>query len=408
MAVLAETNLELTDDRLAARNALVLAAAQALAGANMAVIVATGGIAGSLLAPSPVLATLPISVMVVGIWIGTLPVGVLAKAYGRRFALQAGSALGVLSGLIASAAMLTGSFGLLLLGALCGGLYAAAHQSYRFAAADTASAQFRARAVSWVLAGGVFSAIIGPQIVILTKNVWPAYLFAATYLAQAACAVLAGAVLAFLRIPRPAMAQTFMDGRPLGEIVRKPRFVVAAACGLASYGMMNLMMTSAPLAMVMCDHSIGDAALGIQWHVIGMYAPSFFTGALIARLGLRSIMAAGLALIVAAAIVALMGVALWNFWISLFLLGVGWNFSFVGATTLVTECCGPHERNKVQAFNDFLIFGAMAVGSFSSGALLARFGWTAVNAVVFPIVIAAAVLLAWGTFARRPIRIRSL
>jgi MFS family permease len=406
MTVLAETSHEVTDDRLAARNALVLAAAQALAGANMAVIVATGGIAGSLLAPSPVLATLPISFMVVGLWIGTLPVGMLAKAYGRRFALQAGSAVGALSGVISCAAMLSGSFELLLLGMLCGGLYAAAHQSYRFAAADTASAHFRARAVSWVLAGGVFSAFIGPQIVILTKDVWPAYLFAATYLAQSACAILAVAVLALLRIPRPATVETFADGRPLAEIIRKPRFIVAASCGLASYTMMNLMMTSAPLAMVMCNHSIGDAALGIQWHVIGMYAPSFFTGALIARLGLRTIMAAGLALIVAAAIVGVMGVALWNFWISLLLLGVGWNFSFIGATTLVTECCGPHERNKVQAFNDFLIFGSMAFASFSSGALLARYGWTAVNEVVFPVAIAAAVLLAWGTFARRPNLVR--
>ena len=402
MAVLAQTDHEFIDDRLAARNALVLAAAQALAGGNNAIIVATGGIAGSLLAPSPVLATLPISVMVVGIWIGTLPVGMLAKAYGRRFALLAGSAVGVLSGIISCAAMLSGSFSLLLIGMLCGGLYASAHQSYRFAAADTASAHFRAKAVSWVLAGGVFSAIIGPQIVILTRNIWPAYLFAATYLAQSACAVLAVAVLGLLRIPRPAMAETFADGLPLAEIVRKPRFIVAASCGLASYAMMILMMTSAPLAMVMCNHSVGDAALGIQWHVLGMYAPSFFTGTLIARLGLRAIMATGLALIVAAAIVGLMGVAVSNFWISLFLLGVGWNFSFIGATTLVTECCGPHERNKVQAFNDFLIFGSMAIASFSSGALLARYGWIAVNEVVFPVVIVAAVLLAWGTFARRP------
>jgi MFS family permease len=402
MAVLAEPTDDVIDDRLAARNALVLAAAQALAGGNNTVIVATGGIAGSLLAPSPALATLPISFMVVGIWIGTLPVGMLAKAYGRRFALQVGSGFGVLSGLISCMAMLSGSFALLLLGALCGGLYAAAHQSYRFAAADTASEHFRAKAVSWVLAGGIFAAIIGPQLVILTKDAWSAYLFAATYLAQSACAVLAAAVLALLGIPRPAISETFSDGRPLAEIVRKPRFIVAVSCGLASYAMMNLMMTSAPLAMVMCNHSIGDAALGIQWHVIGMYAPSFFTGALIARLGLRTVMATGLTLIVAAAVVGLMGVALWNFWISLVLLGVGWNFGFISATTLVTECSGPRERNKVQAFNDFLIFGSMAIASFSSGALLARYGWTTVNEVVFPVVIAAAVMLAWGTLARRP------
>ena len=164
---------------------------------------------------------------------------------------------------------------------------------------------------------------------------------------------------------------------------------------------MNMMMTAAPLAMVMCHHSVGDAALGIQWHVIGMYAPSFFTGALIARFGLRAVVATGLVLIAAAAAIGVLGIALWNFWAALALLGIGWNFAFVGATTLVTECHGPRERNKVQAFNDFLIFGSMAVGSFSSGALLASYGWTAVNEVVFPVVVVAGLLLAWGTLKRR-------
>jgi MFS family permease len=402
MAVLAEPALEITDDRLAARNALVLAAAQALAGGNNIVIVATGGIAGAILAPDPMLATLPISFMVVGMWIGTLPVGMLAKAFGRRFALQVGSAFGALSGVISCMAMLSGSFLLLLLGTLCGGFYAAAHQSYRFAATDTASMHFRAKAVSWVLAGGVFAAVLGTQLIILTKDAWPAYLFAGTYLAQSACAILAAAVLTLLRLPRPAAVHTFADGRPLAEIIYQPRFIVAVGCGLASYAMMNLMMTSAPLAMVMCHHSVGDAALGIQWHVIGMYAPSFFTGALIARFGLRAIMATGLALIVAAATVGFLGIGLWNFWVSLVLLGIGWNFGFICATTLLTECHGPRERNKVQALNDFLIFGSMAIVSFSSGALLTRFGWSAINEVVYPVVIAAALLLAWGTFARRP------
>jgi MFS family permease len=403
MTVLTETAIEVIDDRLAARNALVLAAAQALAGGNTTVIVATGGIAGSMLAPDPLLATLPISVMAVGMWIGTLPVGMLAKAFGRRFALQVGSAFGVLSGVISCAAILSGSFFLLLVGTLCGGLYAAAHQSYRFAAADTASVQFRAKAVAWVLAGGICSAVIGPQLVILTKDLWPAYLFAATFLAQSVCAILAAAVLTFLRIPpAPAAVRTFADGRPLMDIIGEPRFIVAVACGVASFGLMNLMMTAAPLAMVMCHHSVGEAALGIQWHVLGMYAPSFFTGALITRFGLRAMMASGLFLLVAAASIGLLGIALWNFWIALALLGIGWNFAFISATTLVTECHGPRERNKVQAFNDFLVFGSTAIGSLSSGALLSRYGWSAVNEVVFPVVIVAAVLLAWGTLARRP------
>jgi MFS family permease len=403
MAVLREPAIEVTDDRLAARNALVLAVAQALAGGNTTVIVATGGIAGSMLAPDPMLATLPISVMAVGMWVGTLPVGMLAKAFGRRFALQVGSAFGAVSGLISCAAVLSGSFFLLLVGTLCGGIYAAAHQSYRFAAADTASLHFRAKAVAWVLAGGVCSAVIGPQLVILTKDLWPAYLFAGTFLAQSLCAVVAAAVLILLKMPRlPPAARSFADGRPLIEIIQEPRFIVAVACGVASFGLMNLMMTAAPLAMVMCQHSIGDAALGIQWHVIGMYAPSFFTGALINRFGLRAILASGLFLLAAAAAIGLSGIALWNFWIALALLGIGWNFSFIGATTLVTECHGPRERNKVQAFNDFLVFGSTAIGSLSSGALLSRYGWPAVNVMVFPVVIAAAVLLVWGMLVRRP------
>jgi predicted MFS family arabinose efflux permease len=402
MTVMAEPLIDVTDDRLAARNALVLAVAQALAGGNNTVITATTAIIGSILAPDPALVTVPISAMVFGMWVGTIPVGMLAKAFGRRFALQTGSAFGVLSGLISFTAVTRGSFAILLLGTFCGGLYAAAHQSYRFAAADTASPQFRAKAVSWVFAGGVFAAIIGSQLVIFTKNIIPAYLFAGTFLAQSVCAALAACVLMFLRIPRPSVSRSFADGRPILEIARQPRFIVAVACGVASYAMMNMVMTSAPLAMVMCNHSVNEAALGIQWHVLGMYAPSFITGSLILRFGARPMMAIGLAMIVTAATIELLGISLWNFWIGLALLGIGWNFAFISATTLVTECHDPHERNKVQAFNDFLIFGSMAIGSFSSGALLSGYGWTAVNDVVFPVIFVAALLLAWGSLMRRP------
>jgi len=402
MTVAAKSALDFTDDRLAARNAVVLAVAQALAGGNNTVTVATTGIIGATLAPDPALATLPISIMVLGMWMGTLPVGMLAKAYGRRFALQTGSTFGALSGLISCAAVLRGSFWLLLVGTLCGGLYAAAHQSYRFAATDTASPQFRPKAVAWVLAGGIFAAVIGSQLVIFTKDAWPPYLFAGTFLAQSACAVVAAGVLMFLKIPRPAVSHSFRDGRPLSVIVLQPKFIVAVVCGLASYSMMNMEMTSAPLAMVQCNHSVGDAALGIQWHVIGMYAPSFITGSLMARFGVRPMMASGLAIILVAATINLLGIELWNFWIGLTLLGIGWNFAFIGATTLVTECHDPHERNKVQAFNDFLVFGSMAIASFSSGALLSRFGWTTVNEVVFPVILIAAFFLAWGSLVRRP------
>jgi predicted MFS family arabinose efflux permease len=402
MAVIAEPAIDITDDGLARRNALVLAVAQALAGGNNTVITATTGIVGSMLAPDPALVTLPISVMVLGMWTGTIPVGMLAKAFGRRFALQTGSAFGVLSGLVSYTAVVRGSFLILLLGTFCGGLYAAAHQSYRFAAADTASERFRPKAVSWVFAGGVFAAIIGSQLVILTKNVIPTHLFAATFLAQSACALLAAGVLIFLRIPRPRVSHSFTDGRPLIEIVRQPRFIIAVVCGVASYAMMNMVMTSAPLAMVMCNHSVNEAALGIQWHVLGMYAPSFITGSLVLWFGVRRMMAIGLTMITTAAAIDLLGITLWNFWIGLAVLGIGWNFAFISATTLVTECHDPHERNKVQAFNDFLIFGSMAIGSFSSGVLLTSYGWVGLNEVVFPVILVAAALLTWGSLMRRP------
>jgi predicted MFS family arabinose efflux permease len=391
----------LTGDRLARRNALVLAITQALAGGNNTVLVATAAIVGTMLAPDKGLATLPISIFVLGMWMGTLPMGVLARRLGRRNALQIGTVCGVLTGLICCVAVLQGSFLLFNIGAVFSGFYASGHQSYRFAAADTASDEFRARAISWVLVGGIFAGVVGAQLVIATQNLWPPYLFAATYIGQSALALIAGAVLMFVNIPKPPPRSVVGDGRPLLEIARKPRFIVAVVCGVAAYSMMNLVMTSAPLAMVMCNHSVTDATLGLQWHVLGMYAPSFFTGALIARFGLERVTGLGFALIIVAAAIGTAGISLWHFWIGLALLGVGWNFAFIGATTMVTHCHRPNERNKVQAFNDFLVFGSMAIGSFSSGQLLASFGWATVNEVVFPVVLAAGALLVWSALRRR-------
>jgi len=387
------------DDNLARRNAIVLAVAQALAGGNNTVVVSTASIVGAVLAPDKGLATVPVTAMVFGMWLGTLPLGVLARHFGRRFALQCGSAFGILSGLISYAAVMNGHFWLLLVGTFCAGLYAAAHQSYRFAAADTASDAYRPKVVSWVLAGGVFAGVLGPQLVIFTKDLLSPHLFAASYLGQSACALVAAAVLQFVKVP-PLAAARQNTARPLAEIVRSSRFIVAVACGMASYGMMNMVMTSAPLAMVGCGHSVTDATLGIQWHVLAMYAPSFITGSLIARFGVERITGIGLLLIAAAAAINIAGISVANFWSALVLLGFGWNFSFIGATTLVTQCHRPQERNKVQAFNDFLIFGSMALSSFSSGQLLARFGWTAINEVIFPTIFVAAALLLW--LALRP------
>lgn len=395
MSAVAETPSRVTaDDNLARRNALVLAVAQALAGGNNTVIVSTSSIVGAVLAPNKGLATLPITAMVIGMWFGSLPLGALARRFGRRFALQVGSVFGVLSGLIGYFAVMSGQFSLLLAATFSGGLYAAAHQSYRFAAADTASEKFRPKAVSWVLTGGIFAAVIGPQLVIFTKDLFSPHIFAATYLGQSACALLAAIVLQFVKIP-PLAVTRLSNARPLLEIVLTPRFIVAAACGIASYGLMNMVMTSAPLAMVGCGHSVTDATLGIQWHVLAMYAPSFITGGVIARYGAERIIGLGLVLIALTAAVAISGITVAHFWGSLVLLGVGWNLSFIGATQMVTQCHRPHERNKVQAFNDFLIFGSLALSSFSSGQLLEAFGWQAVNEVIFPTVFVAGALLVW-------------
>jgi MFS family permease len=389
-------------DRLARRNALVLAAGQALAGGNNAVIASTGGILGAMLAPERSLATLPISIMIVGTWFGTLPVGWLVRRFGRRVAYQIGAAVGCLAGLIGYAAVIHASFPLYLIATFCAGLYQASHLSYRFAAADTASAEFKGRAVSWVLAGGLFAAFLGPQLVILTKDLMPPYLFAASYLGQAAAAVCAMLVLTQVRAPKHVVQRALGRARPLSEIARQPRFIVAAACGVASYALMNLMMTAAPLAMVDCGHSVGNAALGIQWHVLAMFGPSFISGALVTRFGAIPIVATGLALLAGSALVGFADTTVAHFWTALVLLGVGWNFAFVGATTMLLECCRPEERNKVQAFNDFLIFGTMTIGSFASGAMLAHFGWYLVNLVMLPVVAAAAAMLAWLALRGRP------
>jgi len=398
---------EISGDARARSNVLRLAAAQALTGANSAVIFATGSIVGATLAPSMSLATVPLSMYVVGLAAGTLPTGSISRRYGRRVAFIIGTGCGVLTGLLAAFAILQGSFALFCCATFLGGLYGAVSQSYRFAAADGASAQYRPKAVSWVMAGGVFAGVLGPQLVQWTMDIWPPYLFAFSFVVQAMVALVAMAVLSGVDAPRPAPSDLH-GGRPLSEIVRQPRFMAAALCGIVSYPMMNLVMTSAPLAMKMCGLSVSDSNFGIQWHIVAMYGPSFFTGSLIARFGAPRIVALGLLLEASAATIGLTGITAMHFWATLIVLGAGWNFSFVGASALVLETHRPQERNKVQAFNDFLVFGVMALGSFSSGQLLANYGWSAVNLVVYPPVLLGLTVLAFASFARRRRRSQAL
>jgi MFS family permease len=384
----------LIDDRAALRNALRLAFAVALAGANATVIFATGAIVGSMLAPNPAYATLSISVFVVGMAAGTLPIGWIARRYGRRAAFMTGAGSGVVTGLLACYAVVTGSFALFCLASFFGGLYQAAAQSYRFAAADSASDAFRPKAIAWVMAGGVFAGVLGPQLVTYTMDLWQPYLFAVSYLAQAAVALIAMVVLWQVEAPPPLPVDT-PDARPLMEIVKQPRFVAAVICGVISYGLMNFIMTSAPLAMKLCGHSVTDSNLAIEFHVIAMYLPSFITGSLISRFGAGKVILAGMVLIVLAAVAGLAGQTVYHFWADMVLVGLGWNFGFIGATALVTETHRPSERTKVQSFNDFLVFGTMVVGSFSSGRILIDFGWDMVNELVFPLVFVGIAALLW-------------
>ena len=316
---------EVTNDARARGNVLRLAAAQALTGANGSVIFATGSIIGATLAPDISLATVPLSMFVLGMAAGTLPTGAISRAYGRRMAFMIGSGFGALTGALGAIAVLYGSFWLFCCATFLGGLYGAVAQSYRFAAADGASAAFRPKAVSWVMAGGVFAGVLGPQLVQWTMDIWPPYMFAFSFAMQALVALVAMAILAGVDAPKPAPADLH-GGRPLFEIVSQPRFIAAALCGIIAYPIMNLVMTSAPLAMKMCGLTVSDSNFGIQWHMVAMYGPSFFTGALIARFGAPRIVALGLTLEAVAATIGLTGITAPHFWATLMVLGLGLEF----------------------------------------------------------------------------------
>lgn len=371
-------------------NVTRLALAQALAGANSVVVYATGAIVGNILAPSRTLATLPVSIFVVGMVLCSLPAGLIARRHGRRAAFLTGTACGVLAGLLAALAIVQGLFWLFCAAMFFGGAYAAVVLSFRFAAADCVPPDRRPRALSFVMAGGVFAGVIGPQLVTYTMNLWTPYTFAGTFLAQAAVA--ATLVLLGVHLPMPT-AEEIAGGRPIGVIARQPGFITAVACGVVSYLLMNFLMTAAPLAMQMCGLSQESSNLGIQWHVIAMYAPSFFTGRLITRFGAHRVVAAGLALTALSAAVGLLGVDVAHFWLTLILLGIGWNFGFVGASALVLECHRPEEKARVQSFNDFVVFGMVAFGSFLSGGLLTAYGWNTILWLSFvPLALAALTL----------------
>ncbi|CTQ34161.1 MFS transporter [Jannaschia rubra] len=393
------------DDTRAKRNVIILVAAQALLGAQMPMNFIAGGLAGMMLAPTPLLATLPISLIVFGSMTTAPWISPLMQARGRRFGFMLGALAGATGAGLAVTGLLTGSFAIFLIGAYLTGIYMSAQGFYRFAATDTASDAYRPKAISYVMAGGLLSALIGPQLVKVTAEA-TFIPFVATYGAVAALNLAGMWMFLLLDIPRPAKpAADAPTGRSWGELLRSPAIVVAILCGMVTYALMNLVMTSAPLAVVGCGFSTGNAADIVSAHVIAMYAPSFFTGHLIARFGSARIIAAGLVLLAASGLVGLGGVELSNFYGSLILLGLGWNFGFIGATSMLTRHHSPQERGSVQGLNDLLVFGMVFVASLSSGGLMgaavdAAHGWTAVNYAMVPFLTLAGGALIWFRVTR--------
>ncbi|MEL6582861.1 MAG: MFS transporter [Pseudomonadota bacterium] len=392
------------DDRRAWRNVILLATAQGVMGAQMPIAFIAAGLVGTIMSPNPVWATAPVSLLVLVTAFAAPAISVLMGRYGRKTGFFLGAIAGGLGTSLAAYAIYIGSFTLFCVGHALMGIYMAAQGFYRFAATDVASEAFRPKAISLVLAGGLVSAIVGPSIVKGFDDFIVGYQFAGAYVAAAVLNLFGAAVIAFLDLPhvKPAPKATRVMGRPISRMLRSPAIVTAMICGMVSYALMNLMMTSAPIAVVGCGFTSDTAANVVSLHVLAMFIPSFFTGHLIARFGVERIIAVGLGILLFAGLVALQGVDLFNFYGALILLGIGWNFGFIGATALLASAHSPEERSSIQGLNDFLVFGLVAVASLSSGGLMngvgagdVVFGWTAVNIAMVPFLVLAAGTLLW-------------
>ena len=376
------------------RNLWLLAICQGLFLTNNVTFIAINGLVGLALAPLGWMATLPVMGYVVG---GALATGLVARSqqrFGRRGSFQIGLAVALGSALLCAFAAVTENFWLLCFATVVAGYYSANASLYRFAAAELAGPEWREKAVSLVVAGGLIGAVLGPNLAPATREALTVP-FAGAYVALAAVALLSMLVMRFIEFP-PALPrrQGAAAGRPLGEIMRQPVFIVAAAAGALGYGVMNLLMAATPIAMQVCSLPFSDAALVLEWHVIGMFAPGFFTGHLIRRFGALPVMGAGLVLNFACIVVALSGVDLHNFLVALFLLGVGWNFLFTGSTTLSLTAYTPEERDRAQGALNFCVFGTLAVTSFASGVLVTTQGWQLLNyGSLVPVAITGAALL---------------
>jgi MFS family permease len=378
------------------RNVALLAACQALLLTNNATLIAINGLAGLALAPARALATLPVTCWVAGGALATMLASLHMKRVGRQRGLMAGTLWGIAGALLCATAVWLQSFWLLCLGTLVYGVYNAYGQYYRFAAADVAGADFKSTAISLVLAGGLVGGILGPTTSRFTVDLLTPR-FMGAYLALIGFALITLLLLRFIRVPTPDAKSQALPGRPLAEIAAQPKFIVAVLAGAIGYGVMNFLMTSTPIAMGVCGHPYSDAAFVISSHVIGMFAPSFFTGRLIRAFGVLPVMFTGALLNFAAIGVALSGISVTQFWASLVLLGMGWNFLYIGATTLLTETYRPEEMAKAQGANDQAIFAVMVVSSLASGATVTAAGWERVNLFALPLVALVAIaILGYG------------
>jgi MFS family permease len=390
-------------DRRARRNVAVLVFAHAVLGSQLAMNIIVAGLAGARLAEDPALATLPISILVVGSLFAAPAVSLFMGRYGRRAGFLLGALAGASGAALCARALFAASFELFLVGSVLLGVYQATQGFFRFAAADTASDAFKPKAISWVFAGGLLSALIGPEIVRLTAGTFPAVPYAGAYLVVIALNVVGALGLWFLDIPRPVRAAGggLDPGRPLAVIARQPVFIIAALSGMVGFASMSLVMTSTPLAMVGHGFTPDHAADVVRWHILAMFTPSFFTGSVIVRFGRLPVIATGLLLLGACGAIALAGVDLQHFYLALVALGIGWNFAFIGATSLLGTTHTPAEQAKVQGLNDFLVLGFVAVGSFGSGALLDAFGWNAVQYAMAPALVVALAGVAWLALGAR-------
>ena len=382
------------------RRVLLLSLCQALLLTHTVTFSAINGLVGFHLAPSPVLATLPIAIFVVGIAVTTFPASIVMRRIGRKNGFTIGMLLAMASALICVLALQIHSFPLLCFGTAIGGMYSAIGQYYRFAAAEVAEPDFKAKAISFVLAGGIFGGIIGPEASKLTHNLAPLP-FQATYASLIGFALLALIIIRMIDFPPATLEEVSQEGRAMKEISRQPVFIVACLSSLVGYGTMNLLMSATPLTMQICGFGYNPSADVIRAHVIGMFMPSFFTGSLIKRFGVLKIMLAGAALMLGAITTALSGQDYQHFWWALVCLGLAWNFMFVGGTTLLTEAYTPAEKAKAQGLNDLFVWSIQGVSAISAGIMATTSGWHILNLSAIPFVIISAMATTWLLFQRR-------